>query len=320
MSEYQYYEFRAIDRPLSDADQRELRKLSSRARITATSFTNHYEYGDFSGDPAKLMRRWFDLHLYKANWGSRRLMMRLPKRLMQPGLADRFLRNQRDATLATDGDNLILDICLTDLERYDDDYGDDGSRWLPRLIALRADLLAGDLRAFYLLWLMAVESEFVDPAEPEPLPGLGPMKPALRALVDFMQIDVDLARAAAERPAATVETHSDAAPRRTASALLARARIVREASLKREAAREARALDKQLDPLRQRGEAVWNEVESEIELRNRTGYNKAFDLLRDLKRLAEHDGTSSDFSRRLDLMRERHSRKHGFIARLDKLA
>jgi hypothetical protein len=80
MSEYQYYEFQAIDRPLSEADRQALRDLSTRARITATSFTNSYEWGDFKGDPAKLMERWFDLHLYLANWGSRRLMIRLPKR------------------------------------------------------------------------------------------------------------------------------------------------------------------------------------------------------------------------------------------------
>ncbi len=58
MSEYQYYEFQAIDRPLSDADRQALRDLSTRARITATSFTNSYEWGDFKGDPAKLVERW----------------------------------------------------------------------------------------------------------------------------------------------------------------------------------------------------------------------------------------------------------------------
>jgi hypothetical protein len=43
MSEYQYYEFQAIDRPLDRTAQEALRSISSRARITATSFTNHYE-------------------------------------------------------------------------------------------------------------------------------------------------------------------------------------------------------------------------------------------------------------------------------------
>ena len=42
MSEYQYYEFQAIDRPLGEADRAELQALSSRARVTSTSFTNTY--------------------------------------------------------------------------------------------------------------------------------------------------------------------------------------------------------------------------------------------------------------------------------------
>ena len=50
MSEYQYYEFQAVDRPLSDADRQALRGLSTRARITATSFTNEYHWGDFKGE------------------------------------------------------------------------------------------------------------------------------------------------------------------------------------------------------------------------------------------------------------------------------
>jgi hypothetical protein len=82
MSEYQYYEFQAIDRPLDRAAQDALRSISSRARITATSFTNHYEWGDLKGDPRKFMERWFDLHLYLANWSTRRLMLRVPKRFV----------------------------------------------------------------------------------------------------------------------------------------------------------------------------------------------------------------------------------------------
>ena len=82
MSEYQYYEFLAVDRPLGEADRKALRKVSSRAEITARSFTNSYEWGDFKGDPQTMMERWFDLHLYLSNWGTRRLMMKLPRRLV----------------------------------------------------------------------------------------------------------------------------------------------------------------------------------------------------------------------------------------------
>jgi hypothetical protein len=46
MSEYQYYGFAAIDRPLSVEEQADLRVISTRAQITPTSFVNHYEWGD----------------------------------------------------------------------------------------------------------------------------------------------------------------------------------------------------------------------------------------------------------------------------------
>jgi hypothetical protein len=47
VSEYQYYEFVAIDRPLSARQLDEVRALSTRAQITPTSFVNTYEWGNF---------------------------------------------------------------------------------------------------------------------------------------------------------------------------------------------------------------------------------------------------------------------------------
>ena len=42
MSEHQYYEFLALDCPLTTAEQAEVHRLPTRARITATSFTDEY--------------------------------------------------------------------------------------------------------------------------------------------------------------------------------------------------------------------------------------------------------------------------------------
>ena len=214
MSECQYYEFQAIDRPLGEADRQALRSLSTRARITATSLTNSYEWGDFKGDPAKLMERWFDLHLYLANWGSRRLMIRLPKRLVDRSAVDAFLREVDCAELSVSDDNLILDVARDEVESED---WDDGSGWLASLAPLRADALAGDLRLFYLLWLTAVEDDAFEADEPEPMPGIGPMTAALEAFADFFHIDADLVAAAAE--------HGAAAPTNAASSAAARAII-----------------------------------------------------------------------------------------------
>ena len=64
MSEYQYYEFLAIDRPLTPAQMSELRAHSTRAHITATGFVNEYHWGSFKGDEHAWMERYFDAFLY----------------------------------------------------------------------------------------------------------------------------------------------------------------------------------------------------------------------------------------------------------------
>ena len=58
MSEYQYYEFLAIDQPLSNDQVAALRRISSRARITPVSFVNEYHWGDLKASP-KDMPIWF---------------------------------------------------------------------------------------------------------------------------------------------------------------------------------------------------------------------------------------------------------------------
>jgi hypothetical protein len=196
VSEYQYYEFQAIDRPLDRAAQDALRSISSRARITATSFTNHYEWGDFKGDPRKFMERWFDLHLYLANWNTRRFMIRVPKGIVLQADIDPFLREIDWVEVWTSGDNLIVDIQRDEVET--DDEWDDGSGRLAALAPLRTDLLSGDLRLFYLLWLTAVQDEFVPDDEIEPLPGIAPLSGALESFADFFGIDPDLVGAAGE--------------------------------------------------------------------------------------------------------------------------
>ena len=78
MSEYQYISFRAIDAPVSERNLKYMQRQSSRAEITPWSFDNEYHYGDFRGNAVEMLRRGYDLHLHYANFGVRKLMIRLP--------------------------------------------------------------------------------------------------------------------------------------------------------------------------------------------------------------------------------------------------
>jgi hypothetical protein len=198
MSEYQYYEFQAVDRPLTAGEQQELRALSTRARITATSFVNSYEWGDFKGNPSRLVERMFDLHLYLSNWGSRRFFLRLPKKLVDRVWLNGVLSEVDCVETRIVGEHLVVEIARDELEVED---LDEGAGQLAALAPLRAKILAGDLRMFYLLWLLAVEANVFADNTPEPLPGIGPLDGSLEALAEFFRIDADLVAAAAERKA-----------------------------------------------------------------------------------------------------------------------
>lgn len=203
MSEYQYYEFQAIDRPLSEDQMREMRAVSSRGEITPTRYVNTYEWGDFKGDPAKWMRRYFDAFLYLANWGTRELMLRFPRRALDPELARRYFPGG-EASL--DVAEAFVVLQLTSQEEGGDEYFDDGSGHLASILPVRAEIASGDYRALYLAWLMwAARGEDVDEEAEEPPvpPGLRTLSGAQLAFADFLRVDPDLIHAAAERSAGT---------------------------------------------------------------------------------------------------------------------
>jgi hypothetical protein len=198
MAEYQYYEFLAIDRPLDARQLAELRALSTRARISPSRFVNTYQWGDFRGDPRALMTQYFDAFLYTANWGTRRLMLRLPSRLLDPSTARRYCHTDSASAWAA-GKIVILDLSREDQDGSweDEEYGEES---LGSIIPARAELATGDLRLLYLAWLLSVESGELadDDAEPPIPPGMAALNAPLRSLADFLRLDEDLIAVAAE--------------------------------------------------------------------------------------------------------------------------
>jgi hypothetical protein len=198
VAEYQYYEFLAIDRPLDAGQLAELRALSTRARISPSRFVNTYQWGDFRGDPRALMTQYFDAFLYTANWGTRRLMLRLPSRLLDPSTARRYCHTDSASAWAA-GKIVILDLSREDQDGSweDEEYGEES---LGSIIPARAELATGDLRLLYLAWLLSVESGELadDDAEPPIPPGMAALNAPLRSLADFLRLGEDLIAVAAE--------------------------------------------------------------------------------------------------------------------------
>lgn len=197
MSEYQCYEFVALDRPLTSAEMAELRSISTRADISPTRFWNEYQWGDLKADPKKLLARYFDAFLYFANWASHRFMLRLPASQVDLRQLKLYFPGG-PATLTKSGKYLVLDM-WSDSEELEDDWFEAQGR-LGSLVPLRAELLQGDMSAAYLAWLLSVQAaEVASSAKEPPVPaGLREPNASLIALAEFLRVDRDLMVAAAE--------------------------------------------------------------------------------------------------------------------------
>jgi hypothetical protein len=203
MSEYQYFEFLSLDRPLTSKQREELRQLSTRAEITATRFSNEYHWGNFRGDPEKMMADYFDAFLYLANWGTRHLMFRVPRTALDTGYAEQYCYTDAASLIETD-DHLIISLYA---DREPDDFWDETAGELGGMVAARSELLSGDHRLLYLAWLMGIQWDHVDDEDTEPPApaGLADLSGALQAIVDFLEIDQDLIAVAAETSPALKE-------------------------------------------------------------------------------------------------------------------
>jgi hypothetical protein len=196
MSEYQYYEFQAIDRPLTAKEMSELRSFSTRARITPVSFVNDYSWGSFKGNADAWMDSYFDAFLYLANWGTHVLKLRLPSHLLDTATAEAYCGGDSTSIREKAG-KIILSFVS-----QDEEGGDwvEGEGHLSALISVRAELARGDLRALYLGWLLRAQTgELIDDdVEPPVPPGLGQLSASLESLAEFLRIDSDLLHVAAE--------------------------------------------------------------------------------------------------------------------------
>ena len=321
MSEYQYYEFLSIDRPLTADEMAELRALSTRATITPVSFTNEYNWGDFKGNPHKLMQRYFDAHVYVANWMTAIFMVRLPIKALPKETAEALaVSYMLDFKAAKT--HWIITWSMEESENYDRFGMEDGRGWMARLAPVRDELLRGDMRSLYIGWLAGITGEMMDDDEKEPvsISGLGSLTAAQQALAEFLEVDPDLlAGAGMGSPAAQSEEISekdmdrwvDALPRNEVKAVLKQLLEGKgqqaERSIKNRFAAWRRGLqtDKIDLPRRKVGELRQNaEKARQIRLEKQKRDRKRRENKRREKRKAYLKNLSNDFPRAWESVRE----------------
>jgi hypothetical protein len=216
MSEYQRYEFMTIDRPLTRVQLDAVNALSSHIEASSTHALIEYHYGDFKHDPIDVLHKYFDAFLYWANWGSPQLAFRFPHGILPVDLIDGYdLDDFVTFTLYRDFD--ILDIEFGEMEAPDEwiDYE------LGSLIALRDELMEGDLRALYIVWLAGQqmiegyneeeddEEEDDEISVPPVPPAFGTLTAAQQALAELLRVPHELLVATARHSKAVVSSTGD---------------------------------------------------------------------------------------------------------------
>ena len=201
MSEYQYIRFRAVDKPLDAKQLAFAEKQSSHSELSKWEMSVEYHYSSFRGDVDGLLRGGFDIYLAYANYGDREVRIRLPG-----GLA--FSHSTLKAYLSletitwkqdTKGNGGILTVApYHESESVDEVW--DFDTYLESLVKIREQLIKGDLRALYLLWLCAAYDDNEDPADTNepPVPhGLNKMPARSIDLLPFFGLDPFTCEAAA---------------------------------------------------------------------------------------------------------------------------
>ena len=189
MSEYQYYEWQTIDRPLTGSEQREVGGLSSHMdTVTSTQAIVTYSWGDFKHDPQKVLLKYFDAFLYDSYFGTRQLMFRLPKNLVDVSAIQPYLFEDR-IMLEDHGKYSVLEIQIN--EESDFFEWIESNSVLGQLTPLREQLLQGDTRMLYLAWLKVISMDEREGMEEEiepPVPaGLKKLNASLQAFADFFE-------------------------------------------------------------------------------------------------------------------------------------
>lgn len=200
MSEYQYYDFYSIDRPLTRDEREAIDDLSSRSHSSARRITFEYNYSDFRHDEEEVLSRYFDMMLYVTNWGTRRLLIKLPAEVVPYNSLKPYEAMEMEDYLHCEvkkrGEHILIDLVQNE---------EGGGGWmegeglLDEMLELRAQLLAGDYRLLYIAWLYCQaysEEASAETVEPPLPPNLKRLDASLKSFMNFWEIPRDLISAA----------------------------------------------------------------------------------------------------------------------------
>jgi hypothetical protein len=207
MSEFSLYDFRRIDTPLSIEERKQVSALSSHIEVSSRRAVVSYSYGSFKHNEEKVVELHFDALLHQTNWGQKKLVFKFPKDSIDYKQLGQYDIDAGDVTgygteiRSWKSGNYVL----VNIEYCDDDFEgwvEENDQAMDTLLELRTDMMNGDFSCLYAFWLkiLSLRKHEEDDESADELPeiplGLAKPSAALRAFVDFYEIDEKIVNAA----------------------------------------------------------------------------------------------------------------------------
>lgn len=214
MGEFQIYDFRCIDKPLTASQKTKVNDLSSHIDVSSRRAVVTYAYGDFKHDDEKVVMEYFDALLYQTSYGQKKLMFRFPKdsvdyKALRAYRIDggNYSGNTSEIRVWQSGDYTLLVVEYCDEEG--DSWIEEGDNTLDDLLALRTEIINGDFCCLYAFWLKILslreededyDEDDIDEDEIDELPnlpsGFAKISMASQSFIDYFEIDEKLVKAA----------------------------------------------------------------------------------------------------------------------------
>jgi len=196
---------------LTPKERRKVSELSSHISVRSDSAEVTYHWGDFKHDPVSVLELYFDLFLYEANWGTQRVAFRFDgdtvdmEELSRYAMGEAITVSKKEDKVQIEAwfyENWIEPACF---------YHDENEKIDWRLDAfevIHRQLMEGDYRGLFLLWLKACELEPEEDSDfITSLPrGMGQLGDEHQILAEFVRVDSGVVKEAGNR--------SDALPKR----------------------------------------------------------------------------------------------------------
>ncbi len=189
MSEYQYYEFYSLNKPLSKACKSEMQAISSAAKFGTHNVQYTYNSGNFSGDAEELLAEYFDVLLYVSKFGDFQLTLRYNLEDLDIAELEEFWMDDI-IEFSMVGSSVLVNIEINDDNRkYSWMVGE---KILADLLPLYDELKAGEFQSLQLVHLITAIHAGLDDGHISTLVDelLKPLTAAQKALLKHLDISL----------------------------------------------------------------------------------------------------------------------------------